>query len=128
MLLEGHLNASGPDLLERLRKGESVRFYKNKAEFDLQVSDSEKETLDFDVWIPLSDSDEVTIETDVEDENLTLNGTFHIDIKDSKGGCVGITLSVDQVKTLKKLFEDYVSAYDAHRALLKNKFVRVKAI
>lgn len=28
MLLEGHLNISGPGLLERLRKGESVRFIK----------------------------------------------------------------------------------------------------
>jgi len=127
MRLAGHLIVSGPGLLERLQKGESVRFIKKGAEFDLRVGNSEKEALDFDVWIPLSHSDEITIETDAKDGESLFNDALHVEIEDPKGGSFALTVNVSVMKALIETFGDYLAAHEAYRKMLKNSHVRVKS-
>lgn len=76
----------------------------------------------------MNDASEITIETDAKDENPISNGEIYIEIEDPKGGCVALTLNVDQMRALKELFENYLDAHRAHRAMLSNSHVRVKSI
>jgi hypothetical protein len=121
----GTIHLAGPDIIERLAKGESVRFCDEHAtELDLIIEKADKEKIvSFDplVWIERAD---VSIHTDATDgDEVSDNLAIFIDGKFDRS--IGLNLSVEQAEVLGRILTNYVAAFKAKQEL--NKTWSVKA-
>ena len=119
--MAGTIHLAGPDIIERLAKGESVRFREGTngvAELDLVIEKADKEKIvSFDplVWIEHAD---VSIHTDATDgEEVCEDLCIFIDGKFDRS--IGLNVSVDQAEVLARILSNFVTAYKAKAELDK---------
>jgi len=125
MISGGHAYVEGPKLLERLKEGEKICFEYDGMEFLLKVSNAPKEKVDVGSWVRLYDAD-ISI-LPLNDMCALYAGQFSLCIKDPKSQDLELNFSVDQIRVIKELFENYLTAFEANRRLEKEYPVKARA-
>ena len=123
MNLGGHVYVEGPGLLKRLKEGEKVCFEYDHMEFLLKVSNAPKEKVDFGPWVRLYD-DDISI---LPRNDMGFDaGLYSLCITDSRGQDLELNFSVDQIRVIKELFDNYLTAFEANRRLEKEYSVKAR--
>jgi hypothetical protein len=118
MRLAGTVHVAGPDLIERLVKGEEVIFEEDHVEFCLKVSKAPADkivTFSPLVWLDAAD---VKIQTDARDDDL-IGEDLTLYLIEGKERSVGINVSVEQAEALARVLTNFVSMYRAKEELEK---------
>ena len=123
MITAGHVYVEGPGLLKRLKEGEKVCFEYAGMEFFLKVSNSPEEKVDIGSWVRLYD-DDITILPD--DGCARDEGLFSLRINDSKDRDLELVFSIDQIRVIKELFDNCLTAFEANRRLEKEYSVKAR--
>lgn len=125
MRIGGDVHVTGPDALKKLKDGEEVTFDDGKKwgyDFRLKVSDSKEETIDFSLWIDISEED-ITI-MPFDDITGFESGDFPVRFKNAKGKILEIDISFDQALALKDYLESCLSARDSILSAFKERPVK----
>ena len=109
----GTLIVSGPDIIERLAAGESVRFEEEHIEFDLRVKPGAVRKLEaFSPLVWFEDAD-VTITNDAMEHGGEIGRDVAIFITGADGKSVGFNVTATQVEALLRVLSSFVAASKA---------------
>ena len=118
MFLGADITAKGPGL----RDGELHLESEDLVEFDLVTKEAKDPGVGrFSIWVRTCEED-VTILNEGMDENI-IHDSFCFEIQDKDENNISLTLSIKQIKTLKQILENYLTAFYALQALKEEKKV-----
>ena len=127
MMLGGNVYVEGPNLRKRLKDDGKIRLEYDGMEFILEVSDSSRERVRMEPWIRLYGED-ILIQNQINDvSSLFERGEFSLCVTDSKNQNLEIIFSVDQIRVIKDLFDQCLTAHEAHRRLEEDYSVKARA-
>jgi hypothetical protein len=103
MYLSGHVNFRGPGL----KKERFLAERKNAGEFILDLREGPvPEVENFDAWVQMDEDDEISIETNIEKEDIVYDDLY-LEMKSKNGGTLSLTLSEKQAAALAKVLSRY---------------------
>jgi trehalose-6-phosphatase len=126
MFLMGELKISGkgePRLNEKGEAGKRTMYsFPEAHEFELVLSDGNKDDCRFNFYVALDESEKVSIGTEDVESSIS-NGFIVVLIKDEKGDVISLTLSPEQVQVLYRILENAHVAFESLGRLQKTVIV-----